>query len=65
MAAEENYTLKAKAREAGKTISECIQRSIMNVLIQQRLTPEIHDHIRKLCGMAKIVKEQGFKDVVN
>ncbi len=52
MATEQYYTLKAKARDAGMTISECIRMSVMNTVIQQRLTPEMHDHIRKLCGMA-------------
>ena len=46
MATEQYYTLKAKARDAGMTISECIRMCIMNCVIQQRLTPEIHDHIR-------------------
>ena len=61
MATEEYYTLKAKAREAGMTISECIRMNIMNAVIQQRLTPEIHDHIRKLCGMANNLNQIAHK----
>lgn len=52
MATEEYYTLKAKARDAGINISECMRRSIKNCVIQQRLSPEMLDHIRKLSGMA-------------
>ena len=61
MATEEYYTLKAKAQDAGMTISECIRRSIMNTVIKQRLTPEIHDHIRKLCGMANNLNQIAHK----
>ena len=61
MATEQYYTLKAKARDAGMTISECIRMSIMNAVIQQRLTPEIHDHIRKLCGMANNLNQIAHK----
>jgi len=52
MATEEYYTLKAKAKEAGVTISECMRRCIKNSVIIQRHSPEILDHIRKLSGMA-------------
>ena len=58
---EQYYTLKAKALEAGITISECIRRCVMNSVIQQRLTPEIHDHIRKLCGMANNLNQIAHK----
>ena len=52
MATEEYYTLKAKAKDAGINISECMRRCIKNCVIQQRLSPEMLDHIRKLSGMA-------------
>ncbi len=52
MATEEYYTLKAKAHDAGITISECMRWCIKGSVIQQRLSPEIHDFIRKLSGMA-------------
>ena len=61
MSTEQYYTLKAKARDAGMTISECIRSSVMNSIIQQRLTPEIHDHIRKLCGMANNLNQIAHK----
>ena len=52
MATNDYYTLKAKALEAGITISECMRRCIRNTVILQRISPEILDHIRKLSGMA-------------
>ncbi|MDP2338815.1 MAG: plasmid mobilization relaxosome protein MobC [Bacteroidota bacterium] len=52
MDTQEYYTLKAKAREAGISISECVRQSVLGSVIRQRLTPEMHDLIRKLCGMA-------------
>ncbi len=51
MATVEYYTLKAKAHDAGISISECMRRCIKSSVIQQRLSPEMHDFIRKLCGM--------------
>lgn len=52
MDTQEYYTLKAKAREAGISISECIRQSVMEGIIKQRLDPEMLGLIRKLCGMA-------------
>lgn len=52
MDTQEYYTLKAKAREAGISISECVRQSVLGSVIKQRLTPETHNLIRKLCGMA-------------
>jgi hypothetical protein len=52
MATNDYYALKAKALEAGITISECMRRCIRNTVILQRISPEILDHIRKLSGMA-------------
>lgn len=52
MDTQEYYTLKAKAREAGISISECVRQSVLGSAIKQRLTPETHDLIRKLCGMS-------------
>jgi hypothetical protein len=48
----EFYTLKAKAREAGISISECVRKSVLDSVIKQRLNTETYDLIRKLCGMA-------------
>jgi len=61
MATEEWNTLKAKALDAGITISDCIRRSIVNAIIKQRLTSEIHDLIRKLCGMANNLNQIAHK----
>ena len=69
MATAEYYTLIAKAREAGTTISEHIRRSIASSVVRQRLSPEMLDHIRKLCGMANNLNQiarkanaQGYSD---
>lgn len=51
MATEEYCRLKAKAMEAGLTKSACFRRCVISSIIYQRLTPEILDFIRKLCGM--------------
>jgi len=47
--------------DAGITISDCIRRSIVNGIIKQRLTSEIHDLIRKLCGMANNLNQIAHK----
>lgn len=52
MATEEYYSLKARALNAGVNISEYVRQCIKNSIVKQRLTPEIQDYIRKLCGMA-------------
>ena len=52
MDTEEYYTLKAKAKDAGINISECMRQCIKNCIILERLSPEMLDHIRKLSGMA-------------
>lgn len=55
------YTLKAKAREAGISISECIRQSVLESSIKQRLNPETLDLIRKLCGMANNLNQVARK----
>jgi hypothetical protein len=45
------YTLKAKATQAGMTVTEVARLAIINCQIRQRLTPEQMDCIRKLSGM--------------
>lgn len=57
MATEDFYTLKAKAGFAGINRSEFIRRCIRSGVVQQRLTPELMDNIRKLCGMANNVNQ--------
>jgi hypothetical protein len=52
MDTEEYYTLKAKAHEAGISISECVRQSVFGCVIKQRLNTETYDLIRKLCGLA-------------
>ena len=72
MDTQEYYTLKAKAREAGISISECVRQSVLGSAIKQRLTPEMHDLIRKLCGMANNLNQiarkanaQGYQNAQN
>lgn len=48
----EHFSLKARAKEAGITRSECVRQAITKGVIQQRITPEVLDLVRKLCGMA-------------
>jgi hypothetical protein len=52
MDTHEYYTLKAKAREAGISLSECVRQSVLGSVIRQRLNTEMYSLIRKLCGMA-------------
>jgi hypothetical protein len=52
MSTETFFTLKAKAKESGVTISEFIRLAVTNSVIKQRLSPVTLDLIRKLCGMA-------------
>ena len=61
MDTQQYYTLKAKAREAGISISECIRQSVMEGAIKQRLNPETLDLIRKLCGMANNLNQVARK----
>lgn len=61
MDTQEYYTLKAKAREAGISISECIRQSVMEGAIKQRLNSETLDLIRKLCGMANNLNQVARK----
>lgn len=52
MSTVEYYTLKSKVKEADVSISEFVRSSIKKSSVVQRLTPEMHDEIRKLTGMA-------------
>ena len=45
------YSLKAKAAQAGMTVTEAARQAITCCQIRQRLTPEQMDCIRKLSGM--------------
>ena len=72
MSTEQFYTLKAKAKETGVTLSEYIRLAVSGSVIKQRLTPEVNDHIRKLCGLAnnfnqmtKLAHQSGYVDFRN
>ena len=49
---EEYYDLKARTHNAALPINDFIRNCIKQSIIIQRLTPEMHDVIRKLSGMA-------------
>jgi len=49
---EEFFNLRVKVKNSGVTLSEFIRLAVSNSVIKQRLSLEILDHIRKLCGMA-------------
>jgi hypothetical protein len=68
MDTQEYYTLKAKAREADISISECVRQSVLGSAIKQRLNTEMYSLIRKFCGMANNLNQiarkanaQGFQ----
>ena len=61
MNTEEYYTCKAQALEVGVTLSEYVRLAISNSKINQRLSPEQLDHIRKLCGMANNLNQIAHK----
>lgn len=52
MSTEEYYTIKARAKEVGVSLSECARQVLAKGYIQQCITPEMLDLIRKLSGMA-------------
>lgn len=51
-ATAEYYSLKAKAKEAGATLSEFIRAALQSCTIKERLRPEHLRHIVQLTGMA-------------
>jgi hypothetical protein len=68
----EYISLKSKVKTAGICRSEFIRRCLLGSIIVPRLTPELNDHIRKLCGMcndlnqiARKANAAGFLEVVN
>ena len=67
---EDYYTLKGKAKGAGVTMSEFVRKLLYNGNIIERLTVELADFIRKLCGMANNLNQlahranaEGFQTV--
>ena len=48
----ENLILKSRVKTAVINRSEYVRQAIIKGTIKQRITPEILDLIRKLCGMA-------------
>ena len=51
-ATAEYYSLKAKTRQAGVTVSEFIRLAIQNCSVKERLNPSHAKHISQLSGMA-------------
>ncbi|MBI9059091.1 MAG: plasmid mobilization relaxosome protein MobC [Labilibaculum sp.] len=52
MNTEEYYRLKAKSNKAKLSISEYMRQCITESSVRERITPEVQNQIRKLCGMA-------------
>lgn len=72
MSTEEYYTLKARAKEVGESLSEYSRQILSQGYIRQRLTPEMLDLIRKLSGMANNLNQiarkanaTGYRDIRN
>lgn len=61
MATEEYFSLKAKALTAKISRSEYIRQCIRSSVVQQRLTSELMEYIRQLCGMANNVNQIAHK----
>ena len=57
----EYHILKAKAYEAGISLSECVRKSLLNCGIRQRLTVESQHLIRKISGMANNLNQIAHK----
>ena len=51
-ATKEYFSLKAKARQAGITLSEYLRRASASSVVRERLRPQHLQHILKLTGMA-------------
>ena len=61
MATDEYGSLKAKAHEAGINQSEYIRQCIQASIVNQRITPELMNHIRQLSGMANNINQIAHK----
>ncbi|MDL2230218.1 plasmid mobilization relaxosome protein MobC [Alistipes sp. OttesenSCG-928-L06] len=67
---EEEYSLRRRCKQASLSKQEYIRQSIANSMVVQRISPEISDMIRKLCGMAnnlnqiaKKANQVGYSDI--
>lgn len=70
MSTEEYYTLKSRAQEVKETLSEYARQVLAKGYVQQRITPEVLDLIRKLSGMANNLNQiarkanaAGYRDI--
>ena len=61
MSTEDYYTLKSRAQEVKETLSEYARQVLAKGYIQQRITPELLDLIRKLSGMANNLNQIAMK----
>lgn len=61
LATPDYYTLKSRARSAGISASEYLRECFRKGYVQQRLTAEHSDYIRKLCGMANNLNQLAHK----
>ena len=69
---DEYYDLKSKAINAALPMNDYVRSCIKHSVIIQRLTPEVNDLIRKLCGMAnnfnqiaKRANQAGYNSIRN
>jgi len=69
---DEFYDLKSKANNAALPVNDYIRGCIKQSIVIQRLTPEINELIRKLCGMAnnlnqiaKRANQAGYNNIRN
>lgn len=60
-ATEEYYSLKAKAREAGVSLSLYVRNAIENSSVKQRLNTTHLEYIRSLTGMANNLNQIAHK----
>lgn len=60
-ATEEYYSLKAKAREAGMSLSLYVRNAIENSSVKQRLNSSHLEYIRSLTGMANNLNQIAHK----
>ena len=61
LATEDYYSLIAKVRKSGTTISEFARACLKNGYIKERLSVEQADYIRKLCGMANNLNQLAYR----
>lgn len=57
----EYYSLLAKVKKAGVTISDFVRSCLKNGYVKERISVEQADHIRKLCRMANNINQLAYR----